>query len=116
MKLEIKAKEEELKKLHARLEEACDFGDKKAVSLFGTAFRLKAQLRENHKWDQGKLAALCERIGDDEFQRFFTWEFKPKTMKEFDRIVELLPYAEELKGCYTKSRAATYFAYEPLEG
>jgi hypothetical protein len=116
LKAQIQAKQAEFKAVSEELEKTFEFGDKKSLTVYGEAFKVTAQTKENYKWDQAKLGVLLDDIGDEEFQKFFDWEFKPKTMKEFDRVVELLPYKDKLKGCYVKSKGTTYLKFETLEG
>jgi hypothetical protein len=75
--------EGEMKALQKILIEQASFKDgAKTGHVFGHDYTVKVQIRSKQVWDQKKLKAAVDIIGETNFFKLFDWEYFPKKDKK----------------------------------
>jgi hypothetical protein len=116
LKQEIADKSAKLKELNEIIEASCDFSGSKTANLFGGAFKVKVQAKTTIKWDQDALENLRNNIGDAEFTKVFKWKYEHASAKDLDGAVKYGAFADQIRECYTETKASSTFTFEALEG
>ena len=89
LKAQMNLAQEELGKINQQIADQTRFLEGKNTGhVFGGGYDVTVQKRTNVKWDQGKLRAAREALGDDDFFKVFTWEFKPSGANDLKAFLQ----------------------------
>lgn len=118
LKATVEALQSRLREVNAALAEFADFPEgRNTARIAGAGYEVKIQRRENVKWDQAKLEAVREAMGNDEFFSVFAWKFEPKSKKALDGFLGYgdPSYASMIEDARTVSAGAPQVTYEPID-
>ena len=115
---EIAARQEELKAVKAELEKFCDYPEgKNTAHIFGAGYDVTVQRRNSTAWDQKKLEAVRKAMGNENFFKVFSWEFKPAGAKQLNAYMDFGDPAiiDMINGARTVKLGASQFTFTPWQ-
>jgi len=115
---EITARQEELKAVKAELEKFCDYPEgKNTAHIFGAGYNVTVQRKSNTAWDQKKLEAVRKAMGNENFFKIFSWEFKPAGAKQLNAYMDFGDPAiiDMINGARTVKPGAAQFTFTPWQ-
>ena len=113
---EITEKSAQLKEIKAKLAHLAKYREGSATGhIYGSRFSATVTLKKNIKWDQGKLEGLREDIGDGDFMKVFTWEYKPISQKEVDAAVKHASFGGKIEECFVATEGSPQVVFKPME-
>ena len=113
---DIAEKTAQLKEIKAKLAHLATYKEGSATGhIYGSRFSATVTLKKNVKWDQNKLVALRDEMGDDIFGKIFTWEYKPISQREVDAAMAHGRFGESIKGCFTSTEGSPQVSFKPME-
>lgn len=117
LKSRIERDRERLQSINQQLAQMAEFKDgKKTGHLIGAGFKVKVQLRENEKWDQGKLSQVREVMGPAFFD-IFAAEYKPRSSKDLNGFLKHGPidFRQGIELAREVKQGAPQVTFEALE-
>lgn len=118
LKLELDQKQALLREIAAELAESAPFPEgKKTAHIIGAGYDVTVQRRENVKWDQKKLEAARQAMGNEDFFKVFAWEFKPASAKALNGFLDYgdPAHVEAVRGARTLTQGAPSITFAPIE-
>ncbi|MDR0620306.1 MAG: hypothetical protein LBJ61_00260 [Deltaproteobacteria bacterium] len=113
---DIAEKTDQLKEIKAKLAAMAKYREGGATGhVYGSRFSATVTLKKNVKWDQGKLEGLREDIGDADFMKVFTWEYKPISQKDVDAAVKHASFGGKIEECFTATEGSPQVVFKPME-
>ena len=118
LKMELDARQAQLREIAAELAESAPFPEgKKTAHIIGAGYDVTVQRRENVKWDQKKLEACRQRMGNENFFKVFAWEFKPASAKLLNGFLDYgdPAHVDAVKDARTVTQGAPSITFAPVE-
>lgn len=111
---EIKAKAERLRTLKQELANAVPEYKGQTGYIYTPDFTVKVQLKENITWDHHKLDIARLAMGNAEFLKTFSFEFKPRTKRDLDAFLKYHPEANRVLAAMNVKPGSPQVSFERI--